>query len=133
MTMDPPPDLTDLIWLFETEPRWPHIEELSEPYSDAAYEEQLWPCTTAIFRLQRKNTWAEMEIHPDHDQVHLIIGVGDDPLADLELASVRTVAVDKRSGRERLRIDFTDHTAAKTLWLQTKPDISLRWAMDAKP
>ncbi len=39
VTMDPPPDLTDLIWLFEAEPRWSHAR--SE--QDRVYEEQQWP------------------------------------------------------------------------------------------
>ncbi|MFJ4654574.1 hypothetical protein ACIP5Y_25160 [Nocardia sp. NPDC088792] len=132
MTMDPPPDLTDLIWLFQAEPRWPHLEGLSGPYSDASYEAELWPFTAAIFRLQRGNTWVEMEIHPDHDHVRLIMGVGNDRLADLELDSVRTVAVEKSSSWERLRTDFRDHTLGKTLRLQTKPDISLRWTADTE-
>lgn len=133
MTMDPPPDLADLVWLFEAEPRWPYAEDLSHPYTDAGYEEQLWPYTAAIFRLQRQKAWVEMEIHPDHHKVCLTVATGEDRLTELELGGVQSVTADRLSGREYLRIDFCDHTVAEPLWLRTKPTIGLRWAVGPGP
>ncbi len=73
--------------------------------------------------------WVEMRIEPGYNKVGLVIGVGEHRLADLELRGVRSVTIDRRSGREWLRIELPEQNpVGETLWLETKPDISLRWA-----
>ncbi len=126
MVMDPVPDLGDLIWLFENEPTYRYAEDDREVGYELDWRE-MWPYTAVTFALERGDSRVQMYIEPGYHVVRLWLTVKGRELVDLDLRGVQRVAVDRTKDGELLRIEFPERADAETLWLRTKPDISLGW------
>ncbi|GAB3601665.1 hypothetical protein GCM10027586_04730 [Kineococcus gypseus] len=118
--MDPMPVLEDLVWLFESEPVYPF-----------GVEDAPWPYVCVRFALTRGSTRVQLEVEPASGRVGLSLSSAGAELVELELGSVTSLVVEKRAGRELLGVLFDERLPVGSLWLQTKPTVSVTWRAGA--
>lgn len=122
--MEPTPVLEDLVWLFEAEPQWTDAEsDLARGRSPGQY----WPYAEAVFSLARSQIAITLTLSPGYEQARLRLSVTGQEVLDLQLREVRTVSIERLEGQELLRIDFRPEPVLRSMWVRTKPSISVGW------
>lgn len=113
------PELHDLIWLFEAEPK---IE-----FPDIG-----WPVSQATFVTARGSWRVICTIAPYVYTVDLRLGQGEEDVVRLRFPEVvQTVEVDRTHGVEALVVSFDRDSRAGALRLQLKPSVAVMF--DAQP
>jgi hypothetical protein len=124
--MDPLPDLADLIWAFEDEPRYAYEEDDRAAGYDVDWREN-WPYTRVVFSLSREHRRASLDLQPGYEQARLRVEDAQGEVADLLLRKVRSIELDRAKGRVVLQIAFAERLTTDKLFLQLDPQISLGW------
>src|SRR5664280_2310029 len=126
VVMNPLPELADLVWAFECEPRYAYQE-----HDRAAGREMdwraMWPYTRVVFDLSRGGRRVSLDLGPGYEQARLRISDAQGEVVDLLLRRVRSIELDQAKGREVLKISFVDRVNSDEVFLRLKPEISLGW------
>ncbi|MFI6866672.1 hypothetical protein [Nocardia sp. NPDC050406] len=111
------PELADLIWLFEDEPK-PDFEDLR------------WPVGLHTFRLTRGSTTVVFSLDPTAGEAYVDLVVDGEPIVELHrLRTLEHLSIERsHPDRETLRLWFRD-TGREPLELRTRPTIGLSWNM----
>jgi len=124
--MNPLPDLTDLVWAFECEPRYVYEEQDRAAGREMGWR-AMWPYTRVVFDLCRGERRVSFDLEPGYEQARVRISDAQDEVLDLLLRRVRSIELDRAKGREILKISFVDGVHSDEVYLRLKPEISLGW------
>jgi hypothetical protein len=126
VVMEPLPDLSDLIWAFEGEPRYAYEEDDRA----AGYEldwREAWPYTRVVFDLTRGHRRISLDLQPGYEQARMRVADAQGDVVDLLLRKVQSIELDRAKGREVLQIAFADGLGTGKVFVQLNPEISLGW------
>lgn len=112
--MEPFPQEYEIMELFETEPT-KLDEEVSFFYNNNTY------------KLCRPNGNLYFEIEPGSHWTRIAWKQEGDLVIDLILEKVKGIEIEKRSGKEFLKVYFDEEQGLRTLVIKTKPEISIIW------
>lgn len=126
VVMDPLPDLADLVWAFEDEPRYAYEEDDRAAGYDVDWREN-WPYTRVVFSLSRGHRRVSLDLQPGYEQARLRVEDTQGEVADLLLRKVRSIELDRAKGRVVLQIAFAEGLRTDKVFLQLDPQISLGW------
>ena len=119
--MDPAPDLEDLALVFEGEPVHPF-----------GVDDAPWPYALVRFALERGERRVELGIEPASEQVDLVLSSSGEQLVHLELHDVRSVVVERRGGLDLVGLVMDERSAVGSVWLRTRPQLSLTGRIGAE-
>jgi hypothetical protein len=118
MTMDPIPDVNDLLWLFESEP----MDDVGGSWSE------YYPYASVRFETTRDDYEVVFSFNPGYEDGRLTIHRADDVLLDLTLRGIRAINVD-RLHQQALVLSFRCDELLD-LRLTLKPVVSLTWGSE---
>ena len=115
--MDPVPKVADLLEIFDDlEPQDPEGVKY-------------WPYATVTCRARRNDAELRVELSPGYGDMRITIHVDGQTMTDLKLEDVRSVTVERLSGRTALLLGFRNDRNLGLLALRIDPYISLGWTV----
>jgi hypothetical protein len=118
MTMDPIPDVNDLVRLFESEP----MDDEGGPWSE------YYPYASVRFETTRDDNEVVFSFNPGYEDGRLTVRRAGDVLVDLTLRGVQAISVD-RLHQEALVLSFRSDDV-RDLRLTLKPVVRLNWGSE---
>jgi hypothetical protein len=110
--MNPFPEDYELISIFETEPK-------------LLDDEIPWFYNTLIFKLQRNDDVLSFILSPAYRTISIGLTLSERKIYDLGFENVKGIHIEKNKEIEGLIIEMDDGSAFNTLFIQTKPSITI--------